>query len=184
MTVESQSLAVFIRLEESSAEYLDVAAACATHPAPVRSALLKALRRVPLRSIDVTLLRLEHELLVAFNSPWKPPYKLQLVLESCRRGICTETTERLFYEHGGDFAVAILGIAARRDAGLRTKYDGRWLLREIDALSDDERIELVTNIHENAQESIRTDVTSILQSFARKPLGTPPITGTTFVFLT
>jgi hypothetical protein len=165
MTVDS----VFIRLQESSPEYLDVAAATGKNPASVRDALLKALRRVPLRSIDITLLRIEHEFLAAFKSPWKKPTKLQSVLESCRQGKCTESTERLFYENAGDYGIGILGIATRRDEGLRTKYDGRWLLREMDALSDEEKIELITNIQMNTQGAVRTDVGVILQSLARSP---------------
>ena len=175
MTIDPQSLGVFIRFQEPSTEYVDVAIASAKEPASVRSALLKALRHVALRSIDVTLLRIEHELLAVFKSPWKKPNKLQSVLESCRQGKCTKPTERLFHEYAGDSGIVILGVATRRDAGLRTKYDGRWLLREIDALSDEEKIDLATSIHGNTEPSVTTDVVAILQSFARSPLGTHQI---------
>lgn len=183
MTLEPQSLAVFVASQGSSAEYLDVTTACATNPVPVRSALLKALRRVRLRSIDITLLRLEHELLAAFNSHWRKPNKLQLVLESCRQGTCAETVERLFYKHGGDFAIVILGVATRRDSGFRTNYDGRWLLRDISALSNEEMIELITNVCESPPESVRKDVTRVIEFFAKRPLGTDLATHY-FVFLT
>lgn len=172
MAVESQSLGLFIRLQESSTEYLDVALASARQPMLVREALLKAICLVPLRSIDLKLLQIQHQFRVAISSPWKKPPKLQPVLESCRQGNVIERTERLFYEHGGDSAIAILGIATRRDVGLRTKHDGQWLLYEIDALSDNKKIELVKNIQESIRESDKKDVDIILQSFTKSPLGT------------
>jgi hypothetical protein len=171
MTAESQSLRVFIKFQDPTTKYVDVVSASAREPNSVRDALLKAIRCVELRANDICLLRIEHELLAAFKSPWKTPPKLQLVLESCREGNVEKRTERLFYQHGGDYAIVILGIAARRDLGLRTKYDGRWLLREIDALPDGETIELVNNIQEYIPEPVKTDVRAILRSFTKTPLG-------------
>jgi hypothetical protein len=170
--MESQPPGVFIKLQESPDEYVDVGAASVKRPTAVRDALLRAIRFVQLRPNDLKLLRLEVELQAAFSSPWKKPTILQPVLESCRQGLVTERTEILFYEYGGDLTIAILGIATRVDHGLRTKHDGRGLLREIDTLSDEEKTELVKNLVQSTQESVKSDVDLILQSFSKSPLGT------------
>ena len=170
--MESQPLHVFIRLQESPNQFLDVAAASIKQPTFVRDALLKAIRLVQLRPIDLQLLQIEHELQNAFNSPWKKPTRLQHVLESCRRK-SIKGTESLFYEEGGDFAVAMLGIATRYDVGLTTKHDGRRLLAEIDTLSNEEKTELIKNILWSTKKSVKEDIDRILKSLSGTAIECP-----------
>lgn len=145
-----------------------MAVASAKQPSLVRDALLKAIRRVPLRRIDLTLLRIEHELQTALDLPWGEPSKLRLVLESCRQENVLNRTERLFFKHGGAFAIVVLGVATRRDVGRRTKYDGRGLLRDIDLLADEEIIQLAKNIQEFPKTAA---IVAFLENFARSPSG-------------
>jgi hypothetical protein len=161
----------FITWHESPDKDLDVSIASAKHPVLVRDALLKALRLVPLRPIDLTLLRIEHELQTSLNLPWQVPAKLSAVLNSCRQGTVLSRTERLLFEHRGDFAIVVLGVATRRDTGRKTKYDSRWLFREIDPLSEEDMTTLTKNIQGFPKKPVVLAALAVLSGFTRSPSG-------------
>jgi hypothetical protein len=158
---------VFIRLQESS-EYLNVAAAYAQQPALVLDALLEAIHLVPPRALDYKLLQIEDDLRAALSSTWKVPIKLGAVLRSCQQGSIESRAERLFFEHGREFAIVVLGVATRLDNSRWTKHDGRGLFHQIDALSDAEIAKLVKYIKEFSKPSA---VNAFLKEFAKSAEG-------------
>lgn len=152
----------------SQNEVLDVTAASTKWPTLVREELLKAIRLFPLSHNDLALLQIERELRTAYDSPFANPANLQSVLESCRQKNVLHETERLFYQHGGDLAILVLGIATRKDKGRATKHDGRWLLREIDALADELKIELAKTTQKYP---VTASIKVLRQGYQRRPLG-------------
>ncbi|PVH75967.1 hypothetical protein DL98DRAFT_574728 [Cadophora sp. DSE1049] len=159
MEMQSSSPArVVFRFENSPDEDLEVAAAFAQRPDAVRDALLEALRHVQLRSIDITLLRIEDVFRSTLKEKWREPRILRPVLEACRQGKLNSRTESLFFEYGKEYGVVALSVA--------TREDGYKLFREIDALSDDELVKLV-----NAVETIpkRPAILEFIQEFVQSP---------------
>lgn len=60
---------VILRLQEAPNEDLSVNTAFVKQPKVVQDALLEAIRQVPLRSINITLLRIQNEFLSALEKP-------------------------------------------------------------------------------------------------------------------
>jgi hypothetical protein len=151
---------VFLRVQESPDEDLSVDAAFAKQPDAVRDALLEAIRLVPLRSTDITLLRIENTFLSALKRPWKEPHGLRLVLESCRQGKIENRTERLFLKHGKEYGIVVLGVG--------TKQDDHRLFRDIDPLPEEDLIRLIENVQRFPK---KASITAFLEEFAQSPLG-------------
>jgi hypothetical protein len=123
-----------------------------------------------LRHVDIKLLWIEHELQTCLNSPWRVPAKLSAVLNSCRQETVLSRTERLLFKHGGDLAILVLGVATRRESRYhRTIYEGSWLFREIDPLSDEDMATLAKNIQRFPKYPA---VLAVIHDLARSPSGT------------
>ena len=127
-----------VLIQNSPNQYLEVATAFAQRPDVVRDALLEALRHVQLRSIDITLLRIEYVFRSTLEKPWKESKTFRPVLEACRQGKLKSRTEQFFYNYGKEFGVVALGVA--------TREDDHKLFRDIDLLSDDELVKLVNAV--------------------------------------
>ena len=131
-------ISVFLRFYGSPAEDLDVATALTRQADAVREVLLNAIRLVPLSDTDITLLWIESQFQSALKSRWREPHNLRLVLASCHQGKIVNRTERLFFQHGKDWGIVLLGLG--------TRANGHRLFREIDTLSDEALIKLVENV--------------------------------------
>lgn len=151
---------VILRLPKSPDEDLSVDAAFAQHPQAVRDALVEAILHVSLRSADIALLRIGNAFQSALKRPWKEPYGLRLVLESCRQGKIENRTERLFLKHGGEYSIVVLGIG--------TKEEDHRLFRDIDALSDDDLTRLIRYVQNLPK---KASIVGFLEEIAQSPLG-------------
>ena len=144
--MQSPSLvSLIIRLQDCPDEDLDVAAALAKRPTEVRAALIEAILQVHLSATETLLLRLENIFKSALQAPWKEPKALRSVLEACRCGKIKAKIERLFYEHGKEYAIIALALATNPDTNL---------FYEIEKLPREEQIQLVEHVVKNPKKKV------------------------------
>ena len=149
---------VLLCFQSSPHQYLDVASALVIQPDAVRDALLDAIRHTEPSSTDISLLHIEKEFRSALALRWREPTNLRLVLESCHQLKIENRTERLFFEHGGDWGIVLLGLG--------TKKNRHSLFREIDSLPDDALIKLVKNVTSLPK---TLSANEFLEEFAKSP---------------
>lgn len=156
----AQSLVkVVLRFQESPSEDLDVATAFTKQPDIVREALLEAIRHFQLPSIDITLLRIENIFRSTLKTALTVPNTLRPILEACRQGKLQHRTEKLFFEHGKEYGIALLCVVTR-------DKENRLLFREIDPLQDDELIMLIKNINNLPK---KASIVEFIEEFIQAP---------------